>query len=69
MEAAVVVYLLLWYVGNYYFNIFNKAAGIASGGAAFAFTLASLQLVIGSGWVVSLWVLGLRQRPALSREV
>lgn len=61
-----VVYLLLWYVGNYYFNIFNKAAGIASGGAAFAFTLASLQLVIGSGWVVSLWVLGLRQRPALS---
>mmetsp|Transcript_47509 Transcript_47509/g.154234 ORF Transcript_47509/g.154234 Transcript_47509/m.154234 type:complete len:317 (+) Transcript_47509:90-1040(+) len=66
MEAAVVVYLLLWYVGNYYFNIFNKAAGIASGGAAFAFTLASLQLVIGSGWVVSLWVLGLRQRPALT---
>ena len=56
------VYLALWYLGNYYYNIFNKNAGKASGGAEFAFTLATIQLVVGSIYCLFLWSVQRRVR-------
>ena len=41
--------------GNYYYNIYNKNAGLASGGAEYAFTLATIQLVVGSVYAIFLW--------------
>jgi len=56
MDIGLIVYLALWYLGNYYYNIFNKNAGMASGGAEFAFTLATIQLVVGSLYALFLWL-------------
>ena len=56
MDIALIAYLALWYLGNYYYNIYNKQAGLASGGAEFAFTNATLQLVVGSLYALFLWV-------------
>jgi len=56
MEISLVAYLVAWYLGNYYYNIFNKQAGKASGGADFAFTLATIQLVVGSMYALFLWL-------------
>jgi len=55
MDIGLVVYLVLWYLGNYYYNIFNKNAGNASGGAEFAFINATLQLIVGSAYAIFLW--------------
>lgn len=35
------------YLGNYYYNIYNKNAANASGGADFAMTISTAQLAIG----------------------
>jgi solute carrier family 35 protein E1 len=42
--------------GNYYYNIYNKNAGKASGGAEYAFTLATIQLIVGSIYALFLWI-------------
>ena len=55
MDIGLIVYLSLWYLGNYYYNIFNKKAAKSSGGAEFAFTLATIQLVVGSLYALFLW--------------
>jgi len=55
IDFSLIAYLTLWYLGNYYYNIFNKNAGKASGGAEFAFTLATIQLVVGSVYALFLW--------------
>jgi len=67
MNVGVFVYLALWYLGNYYYNIYNKNAGKASGGAEFAFTNAVMQLVVGSVYALALWALpDARKPPAIS---
>jgi len=63
MDTALIVYLTLWYLGNYYYNIFNKNAGKASGGAEYAFTLATLQLVVGSLYAIFLWAAPDARKP------
>ena len=55
MDIGLIVYLALWYLGNYYYNIYNKLALQASGGIQFAFTLAWLQLAVGSVYALFLW--------------
>lgn len=55
MDIGLIVYLSLWYLGNYYYNIYNKLSAKAAGGAEFAFTLAWLQLVVGSVYGLFLW--------------
>lgn len=67
MDVGLIVYLTAWYLGNYYYNIYNKNAGKASGGAEFAFTLATIQLVVGSVYAIFLWVApDARKAPKLS---
>jgi solute carrier family 35 protein E1 len=56
IDFSLIAYLSLWYLGNYYYNIYNKNVGRATGGAEFAFTSAVFQLVIGSVYAVFLWV-------------
>ena len=55
MDIGLIVYLALWYLGNYYYNIYNKLSAKAAGGAEFAFTLAWFQLVVGSVYAIFLW--------------
>jgi len=65
-SATLVVYLALWYLGNYYYNIYNKKAGQLSGGAEFAFTNATVQLFVGSIYALFLWAApDARKPPAL----
>jgi solute carrier family 35 protein E1 len=46
----------LWYLGNYYYNITNKLALNAAGGAAgFPMTIATLQLGVGVLYALFLW--------------
>ena len=44
------------HAGNYYYNIYNKNAGMASGGAEYAFTLATIQLIVGAVYALFLWL-------------
>ena len=57
----------MWYVGNYWYNIYNKNAGKLSGGANFAFTNATMQLVIGCAYAIFLWLApDARKQPTLT---
>merc|ERR1719453_2116844 len=56
VDTSLVAYLSAWYLGNYYYNIYNKNAGKASGGAEYAFTLATIQLIVGSIYALFLWI-------------
>lgn len=51
------IYFLFWYVGNYFYNITNKLALRAAGGASgFPMTISSLQLGVGCLYGIFLWV-------------
>eukprot|EP00418_Pyrodinium_bahamense_P088257 CAMPEP_0179038380 /NCGR_PEP_ID=MMETSP0796-20121207/14603_1 /TAXON_ID=73915 /ORGANISM="Pyrodinium bahamense, Strain pbaha01" /LENGTH=408 /DNA_ID=CAMNT_0020734695 /DNA_START=79 /DNA_END=1305 /DNA_ORIENTATION=- len=56
IDIVLLIYFALWYLGNYYYNITNKVALSAAGGAAgFPMTIATLQLGIGCIWALLLW--------------
>lgn len=56
-DIPLLIYFTLWYVGNYYYNISNKLALKATGGAAgFPMTISALQLGIGSLYGIFLWL-------------
>ena len=44
-----------WYACPVTLSVYNKNAGKASGGAEFAFTLATVQLMVGSVYAIFLW--------------
>lgn len=48
VDVPLLIYFGLWYLGNYYYNLSNKLALKATGGAAgFPMTISALQLGIG----------------------
>jgi solute carrier family 35 protein E1 len=56
IDIVLMVYFALWYLGNYYYNITNKMALKAAGGAAgFPLTIATLQLGVGCLYAFFLW--------------
>lgn len=56
MDIQLIIFIALWYVGNYYYNITNKLALKAGGGAAgFPMTIATLQLGVGCLYALFLW--------------
>mmetsp|Transcript_82614 Transcript_82614/g.234040 ORF Transcript_82614/g.234040 Transcript_82614/m.234040 type:complete len:406 (+) Transcript_82614:54-1271(+) len=56
IDLVLLAYFALWYLGNYYYNITNKMALKAAGGAAgFPMTIAAAQLFVGCIWGVFLW--------------
>lgn len=55
-DFALISCFALWYLGNYYYNITNKLALKASGGAAgFPMTISCLQLGVGMLYALFLW--------------
>mmetsp|Transcript_14018 Transcript_14018/g.38573 ORF Transcript_14018/g.38573 Transcript_14018/m.38573 type:complete len:390 (+) Transcript_14018:87-1256(+) len=56
IDIPLMLYFLFWYLGNYYYNITNKLALKAAGGATgFPMTIATLQLGVGCIWALLLW--------------
>lgn len=56
IDVSLMIYFALWYLGNYFYNISNKLALKAAGGAAgFPMTISSLQLGIGCIYGLFLW--------------
>jgi solute carrier family 35 protein E1 len=57
IDLPLLICFALWYVGNYYYNISNKRALTAAGGAAgFPMTIATLQLGVGAVYAIFLWL-------------
>merc|ERR1719343_1588736 len=56
VDFLLLAYFFFWYLGNYYYNITNKLALKAAGGATgFPMTIATLQLGVGCLWAFFLW--------------
>ncbi|CAK0852167.1 unnamed protein product, partial [Prorocentrum cordatum] len=56
VDFTLLAYFLFWYLGNYYYNITNKLALNAAGGAAgFPMSIATMQLGFGCVWALFLW--------------
>ncbi|KAL7506113.1 hypothetical protein ACHAXN_008460 [Cyclotella atomus] len=57
IDIPLLTYFGLWYLGNYYYNVSNKLALKAAGGATgFPLTISALQLGIGSLYGIFLWL-------------
>jgi solute carrier family 35 protein E1 len=67
-DFALLSCFALWYLGNYYYNITNKLALNAAGGASgFPMTIATLQLGVGVIYAVFIWLApDARKRPEIS---
>jgi len=56
VDFLLLAYFAFWYLGNYYYNITNKLALKAAGGASgFPMTIATLQLGVGALYAFFLW--------------
>lgn len=58
--VKVATYLMIWYVGNIYYNIYNKKACIAlgknaAGGSNLHWLLSAVQLLVGVLFVIPQW--------------
>jgi solute carrier family 35 protein E1 len=65
-QTKLSAYLAVWYLGNIYYNIYNKKACIALGKNAHGasnlhWMLSAVQLLVGVLFVVPLWLTGLRK--------
>mmetsp|Transcript_169220 Transcript_169220/g.411408 ORF Transcript_169220/g.411408 Transcript_169220/m.411408 type:complete len:384 (+) Transcript_169220:13-1164(+) len=72
-QTQLMTYLAVWYMGNIYYNIYNKKACIALGknasGASNAhWALSAVQLLVGVLFVVPFWLTGIRKSPELTAE-
>lgn len=58
-KVKLMVLFALWYLGNYYYNIYNKVALNEAGGkdGPFPYTVATAQLGIGFVWAIATWTL------------
>jgi len=68
VDVALLLCFAFWYLGNYYYNISNKLALTAAGGAAgFPMTIATLQLGVGVIYALFMWLApDARKRPNIS---
>jgi len=72
-QTQLLTYLAVWYMGNIYYNIYNKKACIALGknasGASNAhWALSAVQLLVGVLFVVPFWLTGIRKSPELTAD-
>ena len=70
IDIPLLSYFALWYIGNYYYNISNKLALKAAGGASgFPMTISALQLGIGSLYGIFLWLApDAREKPKITMD-
>lgn len=66
VDVGLIVYLTAWYLGNYYYNIFNKTAAKAGGGSEYAMIMAWIQMAVGAVYALALCVCLPAPGPALS---
>jgi solute carrier family 35 protein E1 len=68
IDVPLLTCFALWYLGNYYYNITNKLALNAAGGAAgFPMTIATLQLGVGCIYAIFLWLApDARKKPTIT---
>lgn len=67
------IYLAVWYIGNIYYNIYNKKACIAlgknaSGASNLHWALSAAQLLVGVLFVIPMWLTGIRDKPKMTTE-
>merc|ERR1719446_489020 len=67
-QTKIMFYVGIWYLGNIYYNIYNKKALNLLGHGRCHWTLAAVQLLVGVLFVVPMWLTGLRKKPELSLE-
>jgi len=70
-NTKLLTYLAVWYLGNIYYNIYNKKACIALGKNAHGssnahWALSAAQLLVGALFVLPMWLTGLRKSPSLT---
>ena len=63
LDLPLITYVALWYAGNYYYNIFNKKSAKAAHNTSFAFTLATLQMLVGAIYAAALWLAPEARKP------
>mmetsp|Transcript_5847 Transcript_5847/g.11004 ORF Transcript_5847/g.11004 Transcript_5847/m.11004 type:complete len:312 (-) Transcript_5847:187-1122(-) len=58
----------LWFLGNYYYNIWNKQCLKASGGSSgFPMTVSTLQLGVGVVYALLAWIVKLKPKPETTK--
>jgi solute carrier family 35 protein E1 len=67
------IYLIVWYVGNIYYNIYNKKACIAlgknaAGASNLHWALSAMQLFVGVLFVIPMWLTGVRDKPNMTSD-
>jgi solute carrier family 35 protein E1 len=70
-NTKLTAYLAVWYLGNIYYNIYNKKACIAlgknaHGGSNLHWALSAMQLFVGVLFVLPMWLTGLRTKPSMT---
>jgi len=70
-NIALSSYLVIWYLGNVFYNIYNKKACIALGKNAAGtsnahWALSALQLFFGVLFVLPMWLTGIRKAPEMT---
>jgi len=70
IDVGLMIYFALWYLGNYYYNITNKLALNAAGGASgFPMTISCLQLGVGVIYALFLWAApDAREKPKVTKD-
>lgn len=63
IDVPLITYFIFWYLGNYYYNIQNKNAAVASGGSDYALIIATAQLAVGFVYALFLWVAPEARKP------
>ena len=60
MDVSLCLYYLAWFVGNYYYTLWNKLASVEAGGKAggLLVTISVMQLAVCSVYALLLWVVG-----------
>jgi len=60
MDYSLVLFYLFWFVGNYYYNVWNKLACNESGGkeGGLAVTISVMQLAVCGLYAIGLWIIG-----------
>ena len=60
MDVSLPLYYAFWFLGNYYFNLYNKLASMEAGGFAggMLVTISVAQLAVCSLYGLAMWVVG-----------
>lgn len=67
-QTKLLFYVGVWYMGNIYYNIYNKKALNLLGNGRCHWTLAAVQLLVGVLFVLPMWLTGIRNKPELTLD-